>query len=324
MALQPIKLVRPDPVLAVRGAHVLIGGPEPVAPDPAVPVAGRTPEVQEKVDGFLAFAEASGIDITRQVLGFESDALGRERVVTSVLWVPAPGRTATLFTPPQSEFPQIAGATTAALEAALADAHAGGVVLVQILLEPGDGAGKTVCAAAGLHQLATLTYMERKPPPSAPDFELPHDFVLRGYCEQTHELFRTAILASYEETLDCPLLAGQRDIEDILAGHKSVGRFDPNLWSVVMRFNKPVGCLLLSEIPARNGLELVYLGLAPAVRGQGLGRILMQRVLAISARRHFEIASLAVDAANVPAAKLYRRCGYASVAQRVAMIRKLV
>jgi ribosomal protein S18 acetylase RimI-like enzyme len=70
-------------------------------------------------------------------------------------------------------------------------------------------------------------------------------------------------------------------------------------------------------------LELVYLGLAPSVRGQGLGRLLMQRVLAIGARRHFDVATLAVDAANAPAMRLYRRCGYASVAQRVAMIRKL-
>jgi ribosomal protein S18 acetylase RimI-like enzyme len=49
----------------------------------------------------------------------------------------------------------------------------------------------------------------------------------------------------------------------------------------------------------------------------------MQRVLAIAARRHFDLATLAVDAGNGPAMKLYRRCGYSSVAQRVAMIRKL-
>ena len=49
----------------------------------------------------------------------------------------------------------------------------------------------------------------------------------------------------------------------------------------------------------------------------------MQRVLAIAARRNFAVATLAVDAANAPAVRLYRRCGYTSVAQRVAMVRKL-
>ena len=50
---------------------------------------------------------------------------------------------------------------------------------------------------------------------------------------------------------------------------------------------------------------------------------LMQRVLAIASRRHFEVATLAVDAANVPAVRLYRRAGYVSVAQRVAMVKRL-
>jgi ribosomal protein S18 acetylase RimI-like enzyme len=49
----------------------------------------------------------------------------------------------------------------------------------------------------------------------------------------------------------------------------------------------------------------------------------MQRVMSIGSRRHFEVATLAVDAANVPASRLYRRCGYVSVAQRVAMVRRL-
>ena len=50
----------------------------------------------------------------------------------------------------------------------------------------------------------------------------------------------------------------------------------------------------------------------------------MQRVLAIASRRVFELATLAVDAANGPALKLYRRCGYTSVAQRVAMVKRLI
>jgi ribosomal protein S18 acetylase RimI-like enzyme len=96
------------------------------------------------------------------------------------------------------------------------------------------------------------------------------------------------------------------------------------LWGVLVDgAGKAMGCLLLGEIPARRCLELVYLGLVPEARGRGLGRILMQRVLGIASRRHFEVTTLAVDAANVPAVGLYRRCGYVSVAQRIAMIRRL-
>ena len=51
----------------------------------------------------------------------------------------------------------------------------------------------------------------------------------------------------------------------------------------------------------------------------------MQRVLSIASRRHFELAfPVAVDAANVPAVKLYRRCGLCQPSQqRVAMIKRL-
>ena len=111
-------------------------------------------------------------------------------------------------------------------------------------------------------------------PPAA---EFPGDVVLEPYSAKTHGLFCEAIAGSYTDTLDCPSLSGMREMEDVLAGHKAVGPFDPQLWSVAVRGGKAAGCLLLSEIPARRGLELVYLGLAPFARGQGLGRALMLR-----------------------------------------------
>lgn len=324
----PYALLRPDAALAHRGLRVLVGGPEA---GPSVPLHGGAAEVDERVQGFLDYARSIGLDIHKQVLAVElppntpsdtSPPPAASRVVGMCMWVPAPGKTAMLFAPSLSEFPEAAAATQAAVAAALDDARAAGIVLVQAMMEPADAAGKTVFAAAGLSQLATLTYMERKPPVQPPPFDLPGDLRLAPYEASSHALFRTAITASYEQTLDCPAMSGLRDIEDVIEGHKAVGTFDPQLWGVLLRWGKPIGCLLLAEIPARRALELVYLGLAPDVRGQGLGRLLMTRVLAIASRRHFEVATLAVDAANGPAVRLYRRCGYTSVAQRVAMIKR--
>jgi len=322
-----------DEALVLRGLRVLVGGPER---SPGMPVRGNLEEVTEKVEGFLAYAQTIKLDTRRQVLALHTDAAGREVIAGTCLWVPSPGRTAMLLGPALSDFPEAAAATQAAIEQAIIDARSQGVVLVQAMMEPADAAGKTVFAAAGLGQLATLTYMERRPPVQAPTFALPADFALLPYEAHTHALFLSAIARSYDATLDCPALSEMRDVEDVVEGHKAVGAFDPQLWAVLVQggrrdsFNgtvvggKPVGCLLLAEIPARQGLELVYLGLAPEVRGQGLGRILMQRVLAIASRRNFAVTTLAVDAANAPAVRLYRRCGYTSVAQSVSMVRKLV
>ncbi len=307
--------------LALRGLRVLMGGPER---EDGTARGGADEE--ERIERFLAYAQSAGLETRRQVLAFEKNAEGREYVAGMCLWVPAKGKSAMLFAPPLSEYPESAGATQAAIATALKDAQAAGIGIVQAILEPSDAAGKTVFAAAGLSRLATLAYMERKPPGSPPDaeeMELAPEFRVDGYRAETHGLFREAIERSYEGTLDCPFLAGMRDIEDAIEGHKGVGVFDPALWSVVLLGDKAVGCLLLAEIPARNGLELVYLGLAPEARGKGIARRLMKRVLAVASRRHFDVATLAVDAGNIPAVRLYKRCGYAKVAERVAMVARL-
>jgi mycothiol synthase len=319
----PFQLIRPhhDPNLVNRGLRVLVGGPEKA---PGVPARGSPNEIAVRLDGFLAYAQSIHLDSRRQVLALRPCPNGEQLIAGMCLWVPSPGRTAMLFGPAMSDFPEAAGATQVAVSAALTDARAAGVVLVQAMMEPADAAGKTVFAAAGLTQLATLTYMERPPPITPPDFALPPDLTLAPYDTSTHSLFRESILRSYEGTRDCPALSGMREIDDVIEGHKSVGIFDPALWGVLLRLGKPVGCLLLAEITARRALELVYLGLAPDARGQGLGRVLMQRVLSIASKRLFDVATLAVDAANVPALRLYRRCGYTSVAQRVALVRRLI
>ena len=306
--------------MVMRGLRVLVGGPERAA---GVPARRSVAEVDEKLQGFLAYAQSVHVEPRRQVVAMAPGAEGEDLIAGVCLWVPSPGNSAMLFGPALSEFPETAAATQSAIIAALDDAQQAGVVLVQSLMEPSDAAGKTVFAGAGLTQLATLTYMERRPPIQPPAFTLPGDLTLAAYEAQTHRYFCQAITASYERTLDCPALSGMRSVEEVIEGHKAVGIFDPQLWGVLMRSGRPIGCVLLAEIPARRALELAYLGLAPEARGQGLGRILMQRVLAIASRRHFEVATLAVDAANAPAVRLYRRCGYTSVAQRVAMIRRL-
>jgi len=223
-----------------------------------------------------------------------------------------------------ADFPQAAEATRHCILAALADATAARIVLAQTLLDPADASAIALYSSAGLSPLTTLTYMERKPPLLAPTVHLPPGLRLEPYSADNHGVFRAAILASYEQTLDCPALSDIRDIEDVITGHKAVGTFDPQLWSLVLSDEPtPLGCLLLAHVPARQALEIVYLGLSPAARGRGIGRALMQRTLAIAARRHFALSSLAVDVQNAPALRLYRRFGYTAVMQRLALIRAL-
>jgi ribosomal protein S18 acetylase RimI-like enzyme len=295
------RLVRPDAQQALTGIQFLVGG------------------YPELANGFLDYARQQNLDLTRQVL-----ALSGDTIISMCLWVASPGKTALLFTPRlEKSSPHFQQATAATIAAALAEARDAGITLVQAMVEPADTKAADLFSSAGLQALARLVYMERRPPSRPPVVDLPRSITLEPYSAQTHELFKDAITASYHQTLDCPALSGLRDVDDVLLGHKGVGHFDPQLWSVVIEHDRAIGCLLLAEIPTRSALELVYLGLSPEARGRGLGRTLMNRVLAIGSRRQFDNLTLAVDSINSPALALYRRCGYRKVAERIAMIKKL-
>jgi ribosomal protein S18 acetylase RimI-like enzyme len=300
-----------------RGLVCLVGGPVPADPERARQLAAG---VHVPVERFLAYAREIGLGPERQVQAGDAT----HTVAGMCLWVPSPGRTAMLFTPPMHDFPDAAAASTACVKAALADAAATGITLVQALLDPEDTAGRAMFAAAGLGVLTTLEYMERHatllPPPAPSDRDLPPGFRLQAYRPELEGLFVDAILASYQQTLDCPALSGLRDITDVIAGHKAVGDFDPNLWFLLTEHERPVGCLLLARVPARSAMDLVYLGLGPAARGRGLGRLLLQRLLYEMYRHGMATASLSVDEINIPARKLYRRFGFTTVARRLAMI----
>lgn len=295
------RIVRPDGPQALLGIQVLVGGSA------------------ELGNNFLEYAHQQNLDLSRQVL-----AVSGVTIAGMCLWVAAPGKTALLFTPRMGQLPEVTAAATAlAARQAVQDARDAGVVLVQAMVEPNDVAGAALLAHVGLRTLARLIYMERRPPLLPPHMSLPDTIHLEPYSAATHHLFGHAIVQSYVQTLDCPALSGLRHVDDVIAGHQAVGRFDPQLWSVLVEAGRPIGCLLLAEVPARSALELVYLGLAPEARGRGLGRMLMNRVLGIGSHRHFGLMSLAVDADNTPALALYRRCGYRRVAERLALIQQL-
>jgi mycothiol synthase len=68
---------------------------------------------------------------------------------------------------------------------------------------------------------------------------------------------------------------------------------------------------------------LVYIGLAPQVRGRGLGTILVQQALSTAAEDNRRRLTLAVDSSNQPALRLYFRHGFQKMAEKVALIRDL-
>lgn len=207
----------------------------------------------------------------------------------------------------------------------------GGVRLAQALLEPEERDAITALTGAGFTRIGDLAYLRRPlaPPAARWDARLgwPAGIAVRRVADLDPAEATPALLAaldrSYVETLDCPELCGLRETADVLESHRAVGRHDPELWWVVYADARPEGCVLISPCPEQGSVELVYLGLSPALRGRGLGSALLTMGLAAVAGRPGESLTCAVDTRNAPAMRLYRRGGFERFATRVPLVKRL-
>lgn len=344
MVVQPCKVVRVTAEMREAAAARLVG--DRAAAEGGVSARGSAGR------RFLASAAAMGInlDLMWATVGPETDASGNPELTEVCLAVPAAGRTANIFV---SAFPRRSrrglrppvvvpvGAGHADRVALIQEAcrflaepgtlTGRGVALAQALLEEGEQAAAAAMASAGFLRLGELSYLRRPMPRrnQVEAVEMPEGMsavsIARGASESD---LVTALDGSYEGTLDCPELSGLRETQDVLASHRAVGRFDPNLWWVLYEDGasgdrRPVGCLLLNPSPEQESVELVYLGLAPAARGRGAGRALLSMGLCAIAGRSERWVTCAVDTRNPPALGLYRRAGFERFSSRVPLVRRL-
>jgi ribosomal protein S18 acetylase RimI-like enzyme len=251
-------------------------------------------------------------------------AESRGRIRWAALPVVSPGRTVLFFT---TSATLVAGEDTVAMAVGIEaiSNHYGqqNIQLAQLLIDPADTSTVVMFEKHRFKAMAELVYLQRSIRRAKPPGALPGEFRLVNYSAEAHAGFATAVIASYEQSLDCPAMNGLRDIEDILAGHKSAGPFDPSDWFLLLHRDEPVGVLLLAMTHQMDGMELVYLGLAPKVRGYGLANYLLQVAESRVCERKVTKLSLAVDAGNAPALKLYYRHGMKQMTRKVALMRVL-
>lgn len=241
------------------------------------------------------------------------------KILWALLPIVSPGRTVLLLCPASRAKDETMGAL---IDAVCARFSQRGTHLAQVLLDPPDAAAQRLFASHGFRRMAELVYLQGNIRSGAVEPTLPPSFTWQQYASDTHALFAKAISDSYRESLDCPGLNGLRDIEDVIAGHKGSGEFDPRFWFLLSEHGTPRGVLLLSRLAKIDAAELVYLGLTPDARRRGLGQLLMNQALYVTTEQmKLPRLSLAVDCGNVPALKLYYRFGFARAGSKVAMMR---
>ena len=243
-------------------------------------------------------------------------------LLASTLLVHCAGRTAMTFvSPPQKDVH--ANIVGGLVQAACASQDPLRVRLVQGLLDAGQFREVEALTAAHFTKLAHLVYMQRVSLPALEPLRIDPGIEVLRWHPDLRQMFCETILASYEDTADCPGLLGVREIDDILDGHMATGEFDPKLWMILRAAGKPVGVMLLNPVLQRQAMELVYLGLAKNWRGQGIGRQLLLHGLGLTRQERIKQVILAVDEANTAAMQLYRSMKFTPTARKLAMIWQL-
>jgi mycothiol synthase len=195
-----------------------------------------------------------------------------------------------------------------------------GVQLAQALVDEPSVDVRAALQAAGYIHAGDLSYMAALAdcfphrPPAAP-------LSYEPYQPDQPDRLERLVAATYGGSLDCPLVDGMRETADVLAGYRAVGVFRSDLWLIVRGHDRDVGCLLLADHPDENQLEIVYLGLVPAARGRGWGRLITAQALWMARQCRRSRVVLAVDATNWPAIAIYVAVGFAGWDRRSVLVR---
>jgi len=203
------------------------------------------------------------------------------------------------------------------------DAIEGGVSLVQALIEPDADRQEAVLVDSGLMLLADLSYMNRdllSCPPK--DQGARENLVWRNYKQFTEVELGEVISQTYENSLDCPALRGVREMPDVIAGHKCSGVFCPEAWWIVAQGDQasPAGCILVNDSIKTPTADIVYMGVVPEFRRQGLAAVLLERAVAGASERNCEGISVAVDTRNDYAIRVYEQSGFIEIQRRLAYV----
>jgi ribosomal protein S18 acetylase RimI-like enzyme len=319
-----------DPATPPHPSLSVVRAPADRAEDAMSALLGAGPSAGVR---FAAQARAAGISLDR--IWCLADTFGRYRA--AVLAVRSAGRTTMLLaTHPRdaADAAAIGRVVAAACESASEDTD-----LAQALVEPSRPLDIAAYEAGGLARLATLDYLEcplgaawkarrgtPEPAPTGWAFD-PVDAAIDGddpaaLGDGLRAELCSVLERSYLDTLDCPGLAGVRRTGDVLDGHFGSGARE-RIWLVARERGAAGAVCLLNASADRGSAELVYLGVAREARGRGVARALLVEGMRRCADAGLRSVTLAVDARNAPARRLYDALGYTQTSSRVALIRAL-
>jgi mycothiol synthase len=162
----------------------------------------------------------------------------------------------------------------------------------------------------GFHHVTSLLSLRREITGESPVTALTFEAHSRPFTDE----FRSVLLATHEETHDCPELYRNRTDEELMAGFDEP--LDATSWHLARLAGEPIGVLMLTSGAQDGEADLAYLGVLPRFRGRGLGRELVAFSRAVAAHRSAVALTVSVDKRNSAALKLYAHHDFVQTSRR--------
>lgn len=207
------------------------------------------------------------------------------------------------------------------IESACAWLRLHGSRLVQIIISKSQSYHKLHLTSNGFSYITELVTLVHELTRHRSLLRFDERLKIDTYSENLVEDFKQTLLRSYENSLDCPEIVGLRSIEEILAGHRAQGQYEPLNWWLARQNNQAIGVVIQVDHNERKERELAYIGIIPEMRGMGLGRQLMQRIIGRAKADGMRRVILGLDSRNIPAWHLYTRLGFEEVDREQVFLR---
>jgi mycothiol synthase len=235
---------------------------------------------------------------------------GDNELLGALVCLPVPGASALLWPPSCVAAEAQSEREDLLMQHALRYLRQRGVKLAQALPAPIETPLCESLQRNGFMHITHLWYMRH-------DLEIPVRWLawpvrldFQPYDPADPAAFHDTLLRTYEETQDCPEVNGVRSIDEVIAGHQAQGRYDPDRWWLATFEGRPVGVLLLVELPESGDWDVSYMGIVPEARRRGFAREMLLRALCEARAADVLNVTLSVDGRNLPAWQLYRSIGF--------------
>ena len=273
-------------------------------------------QAYQRALSFENMANVNNFDLNRQIVVSSDD-----NIEFSCFFMPQKGGTAFIFlSDPSKLSDQSQILALEALNQLIENASFAELSFLQLMVCPEESAKIKLAKQAGFEVFSTIHYMYREINSKIGVVRIPPKVSWQNYSKNNHDIFAAVIEQSWQESLDCPELPTVRSVEETIESYKAAGIFTRTYWSLMLVDDEPAGICLLSPLNADKSIELTYTGVIPKYRGQGLGRVMLNRAISLSAIDGYKIMTLAVDKNNHYAMNMYRESGFSDMFIKTAML----